>query len=267
MIPSVTRDDLEASMPAKNRRTPTVPAIENTTPTEGDREPGRFAAGTGYLAEHMQENFERDRVQAQNIRLQKIDASGAPVGEPHHLGEGAVTLGLDPADQLADVQELADQLNTGATIDIEVTDPAAVEAIRELTRIPIPTAVINQWWPAFVRVPGSDHAWNLCKVFLTPQGLYVYRAAPTEPETFTSGALPTWYSSVLFDETRKPVSGYAARNAGIPIVTVAGTVNVQPAAGCGCAARGLKGWRPTWSRNVISWADGVALATNATEGR
>lgn len=233
-------------------------------------EPGRFTAGTGALADEMQSSFEATAIQAQAIRLQRLGADGEPTGDPVRLEGATATVNLEPA-AASEFAEMADAMNRmqtqGIDVEFSTSDPATVATVRELTRIPIPTAVINQWWPAFVRVPGDDTTWNLCKVFLAPQGLYVYRAAPTEPETFTTGAMPTWYSSVNFEETAKPVSGYAARNAGIPLVTAAGKVTVQPTMGCGCQARGLKGWRPSWLRNVISWGDGVKLAAGSTDGR
>lgn len=261
-------------MPAKpraSRKTTPAKTEKSASPAMGDdAEPGRFTAGAGPLAEDMKANFEAVATQAQAIRLQKLGADGRPVDEPVFMDGTSASINLESM-ELPEDAELAAAMNTlqrdGVSVEFEVTDPATVEAIRQLVRIPIPTAVINQWWPAFVRPPDEDHAWNLCKVFLTPQGLYVYRTPPSVPETFASGAMPAWYSTVDFEKTRKPVSGYAARNAGIPIVTAAGTVNVQPTGGCGCAHRGLKRWRPTWSRNVIRWEDGVRLATGSTAGR
>lgn len=251
-------------MPAKAR------APRKTAPAKVDKSASSPVGDDAALIAREQEAAERSRVQAIGVYLTPIDEEGKPTGPPRHMGDATVQLNLEPNDT-PEVEELAADMNRlqkdGITMEFSTDDPATVALARELTRIPIPTTVINQWWPAFVRVPGEEQAWNLCKVFLTPQGLYVYRAAPAEPETFTSGAMPTWYSSVNFEETRKPVSGYAARNAGIPIVTAAGTVTVQPTTGCGCQARGLKGWRPTWSRSVISWADGVKLAIGSTNGR
>lgn len=260
-------------MPPKGRaprKTTPAKAEKSASPAVGgDVEPGRFTAGTGPLAEDMQANFEATAVQAQAIRLQKLDGDGEPIGEPVRLEGVTGTVHLEPNDlpEGADFSQVASVPAGNIEMEFTTSDPVTVATMRELTRIPIPTAVINQWWPAFVRVPGATETWNLCKVFLTPQGLYVYRAKPAEPETYTSGAMPTWYSSVNFEETTKPVSGYAARNAGIPIVTAAGTMTVQPTGGCGCAARGLKGWRPDWHRNVISWDDGVKLASSSTAGR
>jgi hypothetical protein len=259
MLDSTTRDHQEASMPAKGRRNPKAsPPVEQGDTTE----PGRFTAGTGALAEDMQKTFAETAVQAQSIRLQKLDGDALPVGEPVTLEGATATVHMTPTD-LSDV----DLPQPASTIEFETSDPATVALARELLRIPVPTAVICSWWPAIVRLPNDPHPWSLCKVFLTPQGLYVYRQPPAAPETFTAGATPDWYTGVDFEKTRRPVTGTTARNAGIPIVTAAGQVIVQPTSGCGCANRALKNWRPTWSRNVISWDDGVRLAIDATEGR
>jgi len=248
-------------MPTKGRRNPKpTPAQEQTDAAE---EPGRFTAGTGALAEDMQASFADTALQAQAIRLQRLDGDGQPVGDPVSLDGATATVHMTATD-LPDVTDLP---APGATIEVETSDPATVAVVAQLLRIPVPTAVINSWWPAIVRLPSDPHPWPLCKAFLTPQGLYVYRQPPAELETFTAGATPAWHSPVDFEKTRRPVTGTTARNAGIPIVTSAGQVIVQPTSGCGCANRALKNWRPTWSRNVISWDDGVRLALDATEGR
>lgn len=207
----------------------------------------------------------KNTIEARGIKMQKLDADAQPVGEPVTM-EGTATVELSGEWALDPHSEPLD-LAPGVTAEFSSDDPATVKLARELTRIPVPTAVISQWFPAFFRAPGQAEPWRLCKVFLTPQGLYVYRQPPVEPETFTSGAMPAWYSGVDFEETRRPATGRTASNAGIPIVTAAGTALVQPTGGCGCAAGRIKHWRPTWARNVISWADGVALAGDATNGR
>jgi hypothetical protein len=252
-------------MPPKGRaRGPRAAAKNTTTGQGGDPEPERFTAGTGPLADSM--------IAAHGMRVQKLDEDGAPVGEPQHLGDATVSLDARPGDPL-DVAGTFHYLpGAGAPDDpahemeFSTDDPAAVATVRELTRIPVPTAVIAEWFPSYFRPPGEDQPWNTCKAFLTPQGLYVYRTAPAESETFTTGATPAWYSGVDFAKTAKPVTGYAAMNAGIPIETAAGRVNVQPYPGCGCGHRKLKNWTPSWSRNRISWADAVALA-DPTAGR
>lgn len=205
----------------------------------------------------------RKTTTAKGVRLQKLDEDGAPVGEPQHLGDATATVTLETLDaESVTLPELAPD----ATIEFATDDPDTVALAQELTRIPLPTAVVAQWFPAYFRPPNEPQPWAVCKVFLTPQGLYVYRAAPAESETFTTGATPAWYSTVDFAKTARPVTGYAAMNAGIPIETAAGRVNVQPYPGCGCGHRKLKNWTPSWSRNRISWDDAVAL-TDTTAGR
>jgi hypothetical protein len=218
------------------------------------------AAADAELIRREAEAAVRSRVAAQGVTLQKLDADGALIGEPQHLpGVATVSLG-------AENPQVAPVPAGNIEVEFETSDPATIALVRELTRIPIPTAVINEWFPAFVRPPGEVQPWATCKVFLTPQGLYVYRAAPQQQETFRDGAQPDLYAAVDFVKTAKPVAGYAAMNAGIPIHTGAGKVIVQPAPGCGCSARKLKNWTPTWARNRISWADAVKLA-DPTAGR
>lgn len=215
----------------------------------------------------------KNTITARGMKLTKLDADAQPVGDPVELAPGEYSLDIDLGAFTPDDSDIAlplPPLAPDATLEFTTDDPAAVELARKLLRIPVPTAVIASWFPAMFRRPvgaHEDEVWTLCKVFLTPQGLYVYREPPAEPETFTSGAQPAWYSVVDFEKTTRPVAGYAARSAGIPIITAAGSVLVQPTGGCGCSATRLRHWRPPWSRNLISWEDGVTLATAATEGR
>lgn len=267
-------------MPPRKTQAAQGPDTKKAMATQGGgEEPARFTTGAGVLADDMAVNGEqaaedaariraeadaaaRSQVAAQGVRLQKLDSDGQAVGEPQHLpGVATVSLG-------AENPQVAPVPDGNLSTEFEITDPAAVELIRQATRIPIPTAVVCKWWPAFFRPPGEPQPWVTCKVFLTPQGLYVYRSAP-EPETYETGATPAWYSPVDFAKTAKPVTGYAALNAGVPITTAAGRVNVQPSPGCGCAAGKLKRWTPTWARNTISWEDAVALTTttDTTAGR
>jgi len=280
-------------MPPRKTPASRTPAAKKATAAKGGDEPSRFAAGTGPLAESIrlagrQGGKTAAAAQAQGLSLQRIDQEGAPVGEPvrqpgvAHLefkpDDSGIELEFDRAfEQAADPGAEAVARQEGAenpqvapvpagNMEFETSDPATVATVRELTRIPIPTAVIAQWFPAYFRPEPGATPWNTCKVFLTPQGLYVYRTAPAEPETFTTGATPAWYAGVDFAKTKEPVTGYAAMNAGIPIFTSAGQVNVQPYGGCGCSARKLKNWTPAWTRNRISWADAVKLA-DTTAGR
>lgn len=203
----------------------------------------------------------RKTTTARGVSVQKLDADGAPVGEPQAIEGTTATLSFEPDD--SDIQ--LPEPGPVASVEFETSDPATVAVVRELTRIPIPTAVVHEWFPAFFHAPGGGQPWIRCRVFLAPQGLYVYRNPPEHEETFTNGASPAWFSPVDYSKTPKPVSGYAAMNAGIPIMTAAGKVIVQPTGGCRCNTRSLRTWTPAWSRNRISWTDAVAMVVT-TEG-
>lgn len=269
-------------MPPKDKAPRRTTAARKTTATGGGvEEPGRFTAGTGSLADDMAANGEqvaedaariraereageRSTVAARGIYLQPLDADGAPVGERKHLGDATATVSFQPPEEEAKGLDVV-LSESPVAIDVKITDPATVAMVREMMRIPIPTAVVHEWFPAFFHAPDGGQPWIRCRVFLAPQGLYVYRNPPEEEETFTNGASPAWFSPVDYSKTPKPVSGYAAMNAGIPIMTAAGKVIVQPTGGCRCNTRSLRTWTPAWSRNRISWTDAVAMVVT-TEG-
>jgi len=205
-------------------------------------------------------------VKATGITLTPLGEDGAPrLADRRILPDTNVTIELSP--EVPEYFEAPAPIRSVSyDVDASNVSPETVRTLKALTRIPIPTAVIDRWFPAFVRWPGEDMVLNLCKVFLTPQGLYVYKKRPTEPETFTDGAQPDRYAVVLWDETVKPVTGTTARNAGIPIMTSVGKVIVQPSGGCGCGSR-MKHWLPDWSRNRITWETALTLPSVPAEGR
>lgn len=202
-------------------------------------------------------------IEASSVSLVRLDEEGQPVGEPEPFLGANVTVAFEPVDMELPALDPGPYAPMGAAKPLVASVP--VSNI-ESSRIPIPTAVIDRWFPAFVHWPGQGQAASTCKVYLTPQGLYVYKRVPNEPETFKSGAQPKWYSPVDFEKTAKPARGSVIRNAGIHIVTDAGTVTVQQGGPCGCGGR-LNHWTPGWTRNSITWEDGVRLAATATEGR
>jgi hypothetical protein len=137
------------------------------------------------------------------------------------------------------------------------TDRAIAAQIAEAPpappRVPVPTAVTDTWFPSQVRLPTGELL-HTAKVFATPQGLYVYLKPPTDLlQNPASLGDVRFFSPIDYDKTPRPVTGYAARNAGIPIFTDAGQVTVVPVGGCGCSARRLKNWKPSWSRTSIPW--------------
>lgn len=270
MVHTHTAHDQEANMPPSRRKPPADKGpkgkASTTTPVGDVVEPDRFSAGTGELAERMRGDFEETATRARAIRMQKLDAEGAPAGEGFYLpGEG--TIDLTPTDMELRPVDPGPYEPGSVEVNLTVKDELSAAILRNLFRIPIPTAVVGErWFPAFVRWPEEDMPLAACKVYITPQGIYVYQRPPTEPETLASGARPDRYAPVLFEETGKPPIATVARNAGFRIQTPIGPVIVQPTGGCGCGNR-LKHWSPDWARNVLSWDDGVKLAATATEGR
>ncbi len=140
-----------------------------------------------------------------------------------------------------------------ALADAEALDaePAAEpEAPSGPPPTPIPSAIRAEWWPAAVRLPGQVQPIRVAKVYATRQGLYVYTSPPADP---TNGLEPDFFSPINYDKTHRPGSSYAARQAGLIIVTDAGNVVVQQLGGCGCTHQALKSWRPTWANYNESW--------------
>lgn len=115
---------------------------------------------------------------------------------------------------------------------------------------PTPTAVRHRWWPAEVKLPDEPRPRRNLRVFATPEGLYVYsQAAMGSPN---AGRL-IWWSPIHYDETPKPVTGYAAQNVADQIHTDAGIVFLKTQGGCGCGFSRLKNWRPEWATRTQAW--------------
>lgn len=117
---------------------------------------------------------------------------------------------------------------------------------------PIPDHQLGEWFPAMVRLPDYPKPLRLAKVYATRLGVYVYNRVPAQADRAT-GASPFWWAPLRLDKTPRPPSGYAARDAGIHLVTEAGTVLVQPLGGCGCQNGSLRAWRPAWASRVEPW--------------
>jgi hypothetical protein len=154
-----------------------------------------------------------------------------------------------PPDQFA-----ADAQATTAWFPAATTQPDPLQLAVAEQAIPTPTAMKAEWFPAAVRLPGDTNPLPLAKVYATAAGLYVYTRRPDQTDqTDPDGRTPHFYSPINFDKTPRPRTGYAARQAGITIHTDAGLVTVQPLGGCGCSARALKSWRPTWASRNEAW--------------
>ncbi len=143
--------------------------------------------------------------------------------------------------------------------EMEAALRAAAERQRAATlraaAAPVPTAYRAEWWPAHVRLPDHVQAVPLARVYATTEGLYVFTRRPPQAERATGGT-PFWWARLLYDKTPKPVTGYPARDAGIPLVTEVGTVTVTPLGSCGCG-HSLKAWRPQWAQRNEAWESGT----------
>lgn len=143
-------------------------------------------------------------------------------------------------------------VETLAAVDTPDWDALAAAALERAGRAPTPTAYRAEWWPASVNLPDLRQAIRLARVYATPQGLYVYTRAPRQPDRQTGG-VPFWWAPLDYDKTARPATGYAARSAGIHLVTDVGTAVVQPLSGCGCSNGILKAWRPSWAARNEPW--------------
>lgn len=120
--------------------------------------------------------------------------------------------------------------------------------------VPRPSAVYSSWFPAIVRVPTADggrHTINNAKVLATPEGVYVYDRVPLDPRQ-EAEVTPAWFAPVNYGNTPQPPTGIKARN-GITLATDGGPVIVTPLGGCGCSARKLRDWSPSWATVVRAW--------------
>jgi hypothetical protein len=123
---------------------------------------------------------------------------------------------------------------------LDVSEPISAPAIPE------PQAVKGVWYPVAVRLPGETKDRQRVKMYVTPEGVYLYWAVPSDPDSW----MPDWHSPMLEGQP-KPPSGWKARN-GFQVLTDAGVLSVTPMGGCGCGWP-LKRWSPAFSRRVVAW--------------
>lgn len=110
--------------------------------------------------------------------------------------------------------------------------------------VPTPAAIYASMYPATVLLPGGVQH-NRCKVFVAPEGLYVYWATPT------SGHVPDWFAPVDYGQTLRMPSGHPAK-LGWDVVTSMGMVTVTAEGGCGCGWP-LKRWVPEFAHRRVAW--------------
>lgn len=114
------------------------------------------------------------------------------------------------------------------------------------TAPPRPTGVYAAFYPTSIVLPDKTTVWHRCKAYVTPEGLFVYRAAPTshaEPEA-------AYWAPINFAGTGRPRGDIRM---GWPVSLADGTmVTLTDGGGCGCG-NPLKGWHPSWAGSLLEW--------------
>lgn len=129
-----------------------------------------------------------------------------------------------------------------------MTAPALTEPPAPAT----PTAYRACWFPASVRRPDGGLI-PVAKVYATAAGLFVYATPPPLADRATGGT-PKYHVGIDYDKTPPPLTGYAARQKGVKLITADGeVVRVQPLAACSCSYADLRDWRPTWANRSEAW--------------
>lgn len=120
-----------------------------------------------------------------------------------------------------------------------------IRPMQETAEVVTPTGVYDSFYPASVLMPDRE-VWRRCKVFLTPQGVLIYRSAPVKP---TEPIEPDFTSPINFAEARRPLND---ARMGYYLPTAAGLLTITGGGGCGCGNR-LKYWVPEWANDVLPW--------------
>lgn len=113
--------------------------------------------------------------------------------------------------------------------------------------IPPPTGVLHAWFPAVVERPEGEPI-RRARVYITPEGLYVYTRVPSD------GVTPNHYWHINWGATAQPKRTTATQMNGHVITTDVGAVTVHTGGqGCGCS-HPLKKWTPEFTRTTFaSW--------------
>jgi hypothetical protein len=111
--------------------------------------------------------------------------------------------------------------------------------------ITTPTGAYASFYPASVVLPDRT-VLHRCKVFLTPQGVYVYRQAPVKA---SADVEPAFTAPIDFAAATRPLND---ARMGYYLPVEGGTVTITGGGGCGCGSR-LKYWVPEWARNTLPW--------------
>lgn len=110
---------------------------------------------------------------------------------------------------------------------------------------PHPQAQMAVWMRAAIKLPDTGEIWRDCKIYATPDGLYVYRAIPAD------GWTPDWWAPM--PPQHRPITGVMARN-GFNVATELGAVIITPSANCACSAP-LRRFNPDFAQRVVKWVE------------
>lgn len=129
-----------------------------------------------------------------------------------------------------------------ATIELGSEQADTITALAVET-IPHPQAQMAVWMRAAIRLPDTGEIWRDCKIYATPDGLYVYRAVPAD------GWTPDWWAPL--PPQSRPITGVMARN-GFNLATDKGAVIITPSQNCACSAP-LRRFNPDFAQRVVKW--------------
>jgi len=114
---------------------------------------------------------------------------------------------------------------------------------------PVPSAIVAQWFPAFVALPSGVTQANT-RVFITDVGLMIFDRRPDGDDP-VSQAL--FWSPMDWPATQQAYPSQPQPRISFRVETEAGSVGITPQTGCGCHLRNLKNWVPSWTARSIPW--------------
>lgn len=112
-------------------------------------------------------------------------------------------------------------------------------------QMPEPTAVKGVIYPAWVQVPGEQPR-ERAKVYIAPEGLYVYWAVPDDPQDWT----PDYWAPITWPQPKLPPPHM--QRMGFQLETDYGAVVITTDGGCGCNWP-LKYWVPEYANHNVAW--------------
>lgn len=124
-------------------------------------------------------------------------------------------------------------------------DPIPGAETFAIDTIPEPTAIKTVIYPVIVQVPGHPPR-DRAKVYVTPEGLYVYWAVPAAETDWT----PEYWAPITWPQPKLPPPHMWRM--GFKIRTDYGDVLITASGGCGCGWP-LKRWNPEFANRNVAW--------------